>query len=149
MKFAAVIDYKADNPKVAEVRPAHRKYLGELKEKGKLVISGPFPETGGALIVYEAESKDEAEALMSAFRKVYARLATDRAARAVLRLNTADEAVLACDRQPFEPDVVARIDGFLVRDGAFPQARRAGGCVFWLHSEVTAWMRSCPMRVAQ
>jgi uncharacterized protein YciI len=66
MKFAAVIDYKADNPKVAEVRPAHRKYLGELKEKGKLVISGPFPETGGALIVYEAGSKDEAEALIKA-----------------------------------------------------------------------------------
>lgn len=66
MKFAAVIDYKADNPKVAEVRPAHRKYLGELKEQGKLVISGPFPETGGALIVYEAASKDEAEALIKA-----------------------------------------------------------------------------------
>jgi uncharacterized protein YciI len=66
MKFAAVIDYKADNPKVAEVRPAHRQYLAELKEKGKLVISGPFPETGGALIVYEAGSKDEAEALLKA-----------------------------------------------------------------------------------
>src|ERR1700674_1470631 len=66
MKFAAVIDYKADNPKVAEVRPVHRQYLAELKEKGKLVISGPFPETGGALIVYEAGSKDEAEALIKA-----------------------------------------------------------------------------------
>ena len=66
MIFAAVIDYKADNPRVAEVRPTHRKYLAELKEKGKLVISGPFPETGGALIVYEAGSKDEAEALLKA-----------------------------------------------------------------------------------
>jgi uncharacterized protein YciI len=66
MKFAAVIDYKADNPRVAEVRPAHRQYLTELKTQGKLVISGPFPELGGALIVYEADSKAEAEALLKA-----------------------------------------------------------------------------------
>jgi uncharacterized protein YciI len=66
MKFAAVIDYKVENPKVAEVRPAHRQYLTELKTQGKLVISGPFPEKGGALIVYEADSKEEAEALLKA-----------------------------------------------------------------------------------
>ena len=44
----------------------HRQYLAELRDKGKLAISGPFTEGGGALIVYEAESEDEAEAMYQA-----------------------------------------------------------------------------------
>ena len=66
MKFAAIIDYKPDDPQLATVRPVHRQYLAELRDKGKLAISGPFTEGGGALIVYEAESKDEAEAMYQA-----------------------------------------------------------------------------------
>ena len=66
MKFAAIIDYKPDDPQLPTVRPLHRQYLAELRDKGKLAISGPFTEGGGALIVYEAESKDEAEALYRA-----------------------------------------------------------------------------------
>lgn len=65
MKFAVIVDYKPDDPKVAEVRPVHRKYLAELRDKGKLVISGPL-EGGGALIILEADSKEEAEALYRA-----------------------------------------------------------------------------------
>ena len=37
----------------------------------------------------------------------------------------------------------------LIREGSFPQARRMGGVVFWLASEVTAWIRACPVRTAQ
>jgi uncharacterized protein YciI len=66
MKFAVIADYQPDDPKIPEVRPVHRQYLTELIAKGKLVISGPFPEVGGALIVLEADSKDEAEALVKA-----------------------------------------------------------------------------------
>ena len=66
MKFAAIIDYKPDDPQLATVRPVHRQYLAGLRDQGKLAISGPFTEGGGALIVYEAESKDEAEALYQA-----------------------------------------------------------------------------------
>jgi uncharacterized protein YciI len=66
MKFAVIADYNPDDPKLGEVRPVHRKYLGELREKGKLAISGPFTEGGGALIVLEAESKDEAESIVRA-----------------------------------------------------------------------------------
>ncbi|HSR07231.1 MAG TPA: YciI family protein, partial [Bryobacteraceae bacterium] len=33
---------------------------------GKLIVSGPFTEGGGALIVYEAASKEEVAALMAA-----------------------------------------------------------------------------------
>ena len=46
----------------------------------------------------------------------------------------ADEAVLAADRQPFEPDQIARIDGFLVRGGPFRvieyNAESPGGIAF-------------------
>ncbi len=66
MKFAAIIEYAQDKAKIAEVRPVHRQYLAELRDKGKLAISGPFTEGGGAWIVYEAESKDEAEAMYQA-----------------------------------------------------------------------------------
>ncbi|WP_405057434.1 YciI family protein [Kribbella sp. NBC_01505] len=41
------------------VRPAHRDYLNELKEAGKLVAAGPFTDQTGALLVYNVA--DEAE----------------------------------------------------------------------------------------
>jgi len=63
MKYAAVIEYDVNDPKVPEVRPAHRKYLAELMERGKLSISGPFPD-GGALIVYNTASQEEAEKML-------------------------------------------------------------------------------------
>jgi uncharacterized protein YciI len=66
MKFAVIVDYKPDDPRLAGIRPVHRQYLTELREKGKLAISGPFTEGGGALIVLEADSKEEAEALVQA-----------------------------------------------------------------------------------
>ena len=64
MKFAAIIDYTEDTAKVSKVRPVHRDYLTGLKVKGKLVLAGPFTDDSGALIVYEAGSKDEAERLL-------------------------------------------------------------------------------------
>ncbi|MFF1820332.1 YciI family protein [Kribbella sp. NPDC058245] len=41
------------------VRPAHREYLDELKQAGKLVAAGPFTDQTGALLVYNVA--DEAE----------------------------------------------------------------------------------------
>ena len=66
MKFAVICAYNPEDPQLATVRPVHRKYLAELRDKGKLAISGPFTEGGGALMIYEAESKDEAEAMYQA-----------------------------------------------------------------------------------
>lgn len=66
MKFAAICVYSPNDPKLHEIRPVHREYLGELLEKGKLAVSGPFTEGGGALIVYEADSQAEAETLIKA-----------------------------------------------------------------------------------
>jgi uncharacterized protein YciI len=66
MKWAAVIEYIPEPAKVAEIRPAHRAYLTELQQANKLVCGGPFLDDFGALIVYEAESQDEVEAMIQA-----------------------------------------------------------------------------------
>jgi hypothetical protein len=64
VKFAAVIEYIQDKDKIAAIRPVHRQYLASLKEKGQLAVSGPFTDDFGALIVYEAATKEEAEKLL-------------------------------------------------------------------------------------
>lgn len=64
MKFAAIIEYSQDKAKIQEVRPAHRQYLASLKERGQLAASGPFTDDSGALIIYEAGSREEAEKLL-------------------------------------------------------------------------------------
>jgi uncharacterized protein YciI len=66
MKFAAIIEYSQDKAKVHELRPLHRQYLATLREKYQLVASGPFTDDSGALIIYEAGSRDEAEKLLQA-----------------------------------------------------------------------------------
>jgi uncharacterized protein YciI len=66
MKFAVIADYDAADPQLATVRPVHREYLTKLRDTGKLVISGPLTDHGGALIVLETESKEEAAAIVDA-----------------------------------------------------------------------------------
>jgi uncharacterized protein YciI len=66
MKWAAVIEYLQDTATVQAHRPAHRAYLTSLLESGKLVCAGPFEDNFGALIVYEAETREGAEALIEA-----------------------------------------------------------------------------------
>ena len=64
MKFAAIIDYIQDKAKIAEIRPAHRAHLTVLRERGQLVACGPFTDDSGALIIYEAATKEEAETFL-------------------------------------------------------------------------------------
>jgi hypothetical protein len=64
VKYAAVIDYIADKDKVDQIRPAHRQYLAGVQERGQLAASGPFADGSGALIVYEVETAEAAEALL-------------------------------------------------------------------------------------
>ena len=64
MKWAAVIEYLQDADTVNAHRPAHRAYLTKLHEAGQLVASGPFSDNYGALIVYEADTREAAEQLM-------------------------------------------------------------------------------------
>jgi uncharacterized protein YciI len=65
MKFANLITYVADEKKIQDVRPLHREYAQKLRAEGKIVIAGPFRDGAGALIIYEANSQDEAESLAS------------------------------------------------------------------------------------
>jgi uncharacterized protein YciI len=64
MRFAAVIEYISDKEKIQSLRPVHRQYLTSLLAKGQLAIAGPFTDDYGALIVYEANSAEEAETLL-------------------------------------------------------------------------------------
>ena len=64
MKFAAIIEYAADPAKIAEIRPVHRQYQAGLKQSGRLAIGGPFTDDSGALMIFEAESKDEVEGIL-------------------------------------------------------------------------------------
>ena len=64
MKFAAIIEYIQDLEKVQGLRPVHRQYLTTLKADGRLVLAGPFTDNSGALIVYEAASREDAEAIL-------------------------------------------------------------------------------------
>ncbi len=66
MKFAAVIEYIQDKDKVDAVRPTHRAYLTSLIESNKLFASGPFDDGYGALIIYEADTLEAAEAILKA-----------------------------------------------------------------------------------
>ena len=66
MKYAAVIEYIPDAEKVQSLRPVHRQYLAQLRERGQLAVAGPFADGTGALIVYEAASAEEAEKLLQA-----------------------------------------------------------------------------------
>jgi uncharacterized protein YciI len=64
MKFAAVIEYIQDKDRIESVRPLHRQYLRSLLAKGQIAITGPYLDGYGALIIYEANSPEEAEALL-------------------------------------------------------------------------------------
>lgn len=66
MKFAAIAQYTPDAATIAKARPAHREYLTRLKEQGKLVISGPFADDRGGLLVYGAENAEQVGALIAA-----------------------------------------------------------------------------------
>jgi uncharacterized protein YciI len=66
MKVAASIEYSQDAALVEAHRPAHRAYLTSLLNEGKLFASGPYADGSGALIVYEAETPEAAEALLKA-----------------------------------------------------------------------------------
>jgi uncharacterized protein YciI len=64
MKYAAIVKYTPDASTIAKSRPAHRQYLTGLIEQGKLVISGPFADDRGALLVYEAENPAQVETMI-------------------------------------------------------------------------------------
>lgn len=43
-----------DHPDRLAARPAHRRVLAELRERGTLVMAGPWADDSGALLVFDA-----------------------------------------------------------------------------------------------
>ncbi|QPK78372.1 YciI family protein [Corynebacterium lizhenjunii] len=57
--FAVAYAYDPTDPRIAQVRPAHREFIGTLHAEGHIVGSGPHPDTtGGALIILSLEEDD-------------------------------------------------------------------------------------------
>jgi len=46
-----------------EVRPDHLAHLEPLARAGRIVVAGPFTDGSGSLIVFEAESIEDAKAI--------------------------------------------------------------------------------------
>jgi hypothetical protein len=66
VKVAAFIDYSRDAALIDQHRPTHRQYLKRLLDSGNLFASGPFADDSGALIVYEADTVEQAEEILKA-----------------------------------------------------------------------------------
>lgn len=64
--YVNYVKYVSDHSRVLRVRPAHRSYTQSIRAQGSLIIAGPFADDSGALLIYQAPSKDEAMALISA-----------------------------------------------------------------------------------
>jgi uncharacterized protein YciI len=52
-----------DIEKNKEVRPAHLEYIDRLYQAGKIVMAGPFTDGKGGMIIYRANSIEEATQL--------------------------------------------------------------------------------------
>jgi len=60
--FAAILHM--EKPELNQTyRPQHLEYLNNLKEQGKVAAMGPFLDGSGGLVVYIADSLEEAKAL--------------------------------------------------------------------------------------
>ena len=59
--FAVIYRYSSDSAALDEHRPAHRRYLKELLDTGKLRLAGPMGSGGppSALLVFDCDSNDE------------------------------------------------------------------------------------------
>lgn len=67
MSFYAVRYTYVDDPRVEQVRPEHRRFLGSLVEAGHLKASGPYVDVTppAALLIFEAASAADVERLLA------------------------------------------------------------------------------------
>ena len=63
MKYYAVFLPMLDPEKSAEYRPQHLDYLEQKKSEGNIFAYGRFADGAGGLVIYKAESLDEARAM--------------------------------------------------------------------------------------
>lgn len=60
--FAAIL-YMLDAEKNQEYRPQHLEFLAQLESEGKVFLKGPFADGAGGLVIYKADSLEEAKEL--------------------------------------------------------------------------------------
>jgi len=60
--FAAIL-YMQDETKNQTFRPDHLAYLEELNKQGKIFAKGPFLDGAGGMVIYIADSLEEAKEL--------------------------------------------------------------------------------------
>ncbi|HWV24823.1 MAG TPA: YciI family protein [Thermomicrobiales bacterium] len=63
--FTAIWTYGDDVERRQDVRPKHREYLQGLVDAGKVLMSGPFADDSGAVVIYDVADLSEAQELMS------------------------------------------------------------------------------------
>ena len=62
-----VVEYRyseATVPGRDEYRPVHRDWLRDLVADGRLIVSGPYPDGSGALLIFTAEDADALRELL-------------------------------------------------------------------------------------
>ncbi len=65
-KFVVNLTYSDKDELRQATRPSHRDYLRSLLADGKLHEAGPFADDSGAVIIYNAADRTEAEAILAA-----------------------------------------------------------------------------------
>ncbi|QGN31546.1 YciI family protein [Microlunatus sp. Gsoil 973] len=58
------LSYTTPSPERDRLRPAHRERLNTLREQGKILASGPWPDDTGALVIFTT-GVDEARQLIA------------------------------------------------------------------------------------
>ncbi|MEU4442803.1 YciI family protein [Actinosynnema sp. NPDC050801] len=65
-RFAVELVFGDNQDERLAVRPAHREYLATLVERGVLLVSGPYADQSGALLVYEVADEAELREVLAA-----------------------------------------------------------------------------------
>lgn len=60
MGYYAALLHMIDPEKNKEVRPLHLEYLAELEKENKVFGKGPFADGSGGMVVYVADTYEEA-----------------------------------------------------------------------------------------
>ena len=94
IKLTIVVDRAVYEPHL----PAHLVYLQELKARGALVLSGPFADRTGGMVLISAASRAEAEAIAQADPLVANRVDTYELREWVITDGRPEEIVVMGDR---------------------------------------------------
>ncbi len=62
--YAAILEMN-DPDRNQLLRPQHLAYLKQCYDEGKLFACGPFPDGSGGMVIYQADSYEEAEKIAS------------------------------------------------------------------------------------